>query len=148
MIEQTTFCVFEKVNGVCRCVRGGCGREVRGTDDCASIYAQCRGTGPGIIQKAANLAKATAEHVATGAKTVSDEEAARRSAICLGCNLFVKENGSGYCAHKSCGCQTVGVKEFMAKQRWEESKCPHPAGDKWRMTDEQLAECGHPEVTE
>lgn len=145
-----TECVFEidRDPAYVRCVRGGCDRRMHRQPgvELDRYHAPCRGEGPGIVAKAKNFAKAAAEHVATGAKIVSDEEADRRSAICLGCNLFVKQNGTGYCSHKQCGCQTVGEKEFLAKRKWADSKCPHPTGDRWRMTDEQLAACGHPEV--
>jgi hypothetical protein len=145
-----TYCVFEpdpSDSSYLRCTRGGCNQRLKRVPNVPldRYHARCRGDGPGIVQKAANLAKATAKHVATGAKTVSDEVALRRSSICEGCNLFVKQNGSGYCSHKTCGCQTVGAKEFMAKQRWADSVCPHPKGNNWAMTDEQLAACGHPD---
>lgn len=152
-------CVFEinpdKPTHV-RCVRGGCNRELRVVEGVPldRYHAACKGTGPGIAQKAVNFAKAAAKHVTSGMEMVSDQQAEKRSAICLGCNLFVQDPRhpdtgytqlGGYCCHKKCGCQTLSTKEFLAKQRWKDSKCPHPKGDKWQMTDEELNACGHPD---
>lgn len=144
------YCVFE-VDGddptYVRCVRGGCDNKLPRQEglELSQYHATCRGEGPGIIQKAANFAKAAAAHVATGAQTVSDEIAARRAEICRGCELFAIVGDGGYCSHKSCGCETTNTEKFAAKQKWAESACPSPKGDKWRMTDEELTAVGHPE---
>lgn len=111
-----TKCVFEVVpenSERVRCVRGGCGREMWAVpgQPLDRYHAPCSGTGPGMLAKAKNFAKAASEHVATGMKTVSDEVAARRAEICLGCELFVivdvaespmSVRRGGYCSHKSC----------------------------------------------
>lgn len=149
MEQEIRECVFEAIDGYCSCVRGGCGRKIRqrrSDFDCATLRAVCRGTGPNTIQKAVNFAKAAAEHVATGLQLVDDAEVARRFGICIECELYKKvTEESGYCTHGKCGCNVKNnADDFMNKARWAEQQCPHPKGNKWSMTDEQLAECGHP----
>jgi hypothetical protein len=74
-------------------------------------------SGPGLWQKAANLAGAVMQHVATGMQQASSEVAAERLAIC-------RTNVCGYygvgdrCLHSGCGCF------LTVKTGWADSSCP------------------------
>jgi hypothetical protein len=70
--------------------------------------------GPGFWGKAAGFAAAAISHVAAGCPTVSDEEKARRLAICGACENFDAEHGS--C--RICGCA------MKLKASWALEKCP------------------------
>lgn len=71
-----------------------------------------------LIQKAKNFAASVAKHVAAGMPQASDEEVARRFAICQGCEHF---DGK---ACKKCGCPVVREKKFISKLSWANEKCP------------------------
>ena len=69
---------------------------------------------PSVPQRVWNLAKAVAEFVADGCKTVSAEEYAARLAVCDTCD---RRKGV-WCKHRKCGCNRL----IKAKGRaW---KCP------------------------
>lgn len=73
---------------------------------------------PGIIRKAANLAKAAVKHVATGSKKLAADEVAARLAVCESnvCEKF--DPATVRCFHKKCGC-------FLKdKARWRSEDCP------------------------
>lgn len=72
--------------------------------------------GPGLLQKAANLGKAVARHVADGGKHVNDEVYLARLAICADCPSFDPERTS--CKQKTCGCRVKN------KARWRSENCP------------------------
>ena len=71
-----------------------------------------------LLQKAANFAASAARHVAAGAPQASDEEVARRFAICEGCEHF---DGK---ACRQCGCPVVREKKFLSKLSWAGESCP------------------------
>ncbi len=70
------------------------------------------------MQKAANFAAAAAKHIAAGAPLASDEEVARRFAICHGCEFY---DGT---ACKKCGCPVKREKAFLSKLSWADQSCP------------------------
>lgn len=71
-----------------------------------------------VWQKAKNFAKASAQHVASGAPKCSDEQIAERFAICQTCE-FLKD---GAC--EKCGCPVVREKKFISKLSWADQGCP------------------------
>lgn len=73
---------------------------------------------PSLIQKAMNFAAAAAKHVAAGAPMASDEEVARRFAICQGCEFF---DGKA-CAQ--CGCPVNRERAYLSKLSWADQSCP------------------------
>jgi hypothetical protein len=74
--------------------------------------------GPSLLQKAANFAAASAKHVAAGMPQASEEEVARRFAICQTCEHF---DGR---ACRKCGCPVVREKKFLSKLSWANESCP------------------------
>jgi hypothetical protein len=74
--------------------------------------------GVSLLQKAANFAASAARHVAAGMPQASEEEVARRFAICEGCEHF---DGR---ACKQCGCPVVRQKQFLSKLSWANESCP------------------------
>lgn len=85
-------------------------------------------SGPGLIRKASNYAKATAKHIAAGRPKATDDQVAARFRVCQQCPLFLAVgDGSkkGRCTHVECGCSlnTVGLKG-KNKLRWADQVCP------------------------
>ena len=74
--------------------------------------------GPSLLQKAANFAASAAAHVAAGMPRASEEEVARRFAICQACELF-----DGRACTK-CGCPVVRERQFVSKLSWANERCP------------------------
>lgn len=74
--------------------------------------------GPSFVQKAANFATAAAQHIAAGAPMASDEEVARRFAICQGCQFY---DGK---ACSKCGCPVVRERKYLSKLSWADQSCP------------------------
>ena len=72
----------------------------------------------GWLEKAKNFAVASAQHVAAGMPTCSDEEIIRRHDICMGCEFF-KDNSCG-----KCGCPISRDKKFISKLAWADQSCP------------------------
>lgn len=72
--------------------------------------------GPSFLQKAVNFAGAAAKHVMCGSRSVPDEVAEQRLAICKECEFFSAEDVT--CRHKKCGCKMV------IKATWADQKCP------------------------
>lgn len=104
----------------CVCVDGVCGvckRACRGV-------ARCDGGGsgshrpPSTLEKAKNFAASAARHVAAGMPMATDDEVARRFAICQQCEHF-----DGKACGK-CGCPIVREKRFVSKLSWANEKCP------------------------
>jgi len=60
----------------------------------------------------------TVTHVAAGMPRASEEEVARRFAICQGCEFF---DGK---ACTKCGCPVVREKQFVSKLSWANERCP------------------------
>lgn len=73
---------------------------------------------PSLLTKAANFAKAAVKHVAAGAPMASEDEIARRHAICASCEFFT---GTA-CA--KCGCAVVREKQYLSKLSWADQSCP------------------------
>lgn len=71
-----------------------------------------------LVQKARNFATSAARHVAAGMPQASEEEVARRFAICEGCEHF---DGK---ACRQCGCPVVREKKFLSKLSWANESCP------------------------
>lgn len=73
---------------------------------------------PSLLTKAANFAAAAAKHVAAGAPMASDEEVARRFAICQGCEFY---DGK---ACSKCGCPVNRERAYLSKLSWADQSCP------------------------
>lgn len=71
-----------------------------------------------LLQKAQSFAASAARHVAAGLPHASDEEVARRFAICQACEHF---DGK---ACRQCGCPVVRERKFVSKLSWAHEKCP------------------------
>jgi cytochrome c553 len=71
-----------------------------------------------LLQKAANFAASAAAHVAAGMPQASEDEVARRFAICEGCEHFDGQ------ACRQCGCPVVREKKFLSKLSWAGESCP------------------------
>jgi hypothetical protein len=71
-----------------------------------------------LLQKAANFAASAAAHVAAGMPQASEEEVARRFAVCEGCKHFDGQ------ACRQCGCPVVREKKFFSKLSWAGESCP------------------------
>lgn len=67
---------------------------------------------PSLLQRAANLAAATVQHVAAGFPQTAPDLAAERLAICRACDKF----RDGTC--RLCGCN------MAVKVTWREQRCP------------------------
>lgn len=74
--------------------------------------------GPSLLQKAKNFTTSAAKHIAAGMPMASEEEIARRFAICQACE-FLKD---GACT--KCGCPVVRQKKFLSKLSWADQSCP------------------------
>jgi hypothetical protein len=70
------------------------------------------------LEKAKNFAVASAQHVAAGMPTCSDEEIIRRHDICMGCEFFKDSTCS------KCGCPIKRDREFISKLAWADQSCP------------------------
>lgn len=86
-------------------------------DETHEAYPRAK-PGPSFFQKAVNFAAAAAKHVAAGAPMASDEEIARRFAICQGCEFF---DGKA-CA--KCGCPVNRERAYLSKLSWADQSCP------------------------
>jgi hypothetical protein len=71
-----------------------------------------------MLQKVRNFASSAAKHVAAGMPQATEEEVARRFAICQGCEHF---DGK---ACRQCGCPVVREKKFLSKLSWANESCP------------------------
>ena len=69
-------------------------------------------------QKLKNFTKSAVKHLASGAQLCTEEEVARRHAICQTCE-FLKD---GAC--RKCGCPVVREKKFISKLSWANESCP------------------------
>jgi len=96
-------------------------------DEMHPAYPRAR-SGPSLAQKAVNFAIAAAKHVAAGAPMASDEEVARRFAICQQCQHF---DGK---ACDRCGCPVVRERQYVSKLSWSDQSCPV---GKWGPEDTQ-----------
>lgn len=103
-----------KRDGVYVCL--ACLRPV--SDQARPHLGLCGCTGATPAQKAVNFAKSAARHVAAGLPQASEEEVARRFAICQGCEHY---DGR---ACKQCGCPVVRERKFLSKLSWAGESCP------------------------
>jgi hypothetical protein len=92
-------------------------------DKALAVYLAMQGvkrpaSSPAFIAKAANFAKAAVKHVAAGAPMASEDEIARRHAICASCEFFT---GTA-CA--KCGCAVIREKQYLSKLSWADQSCP------------------------
>lgn len=81
---------------------------------------------PGLFRRGVNFAKAAVHHVATGRQKASEKVVAERFGICQECPLYIpKDESSGMCSHKSCGCnvKAVGL-DGLNKLSWADQRCP------------------------
>ena len=112
MIEE---CSFDAVGDylVCRV----CGKRAKpaGGNIPRSL---CGNRGLTLARKARNFAASAAKHVAAGMPQASEEEVARRFAICRTCEHF---DGR---ACRQCGCPVVREKKFVSKLSWAGESCP------------------------
>lgn len=84
------------------------------TDFCKTCPIMQKTGFPTLAERLANLAKASAKHLASGLKSANSEEVERRKSICEGCDQYDKEKG--LC--NKCGC-------FLnIKTLWATSVCP------------------------
>lgn len=87
-------------------------------DETHPAYPRHPKPGVSLLQKAANFAASAAKHIAAGATQASEEEVARRFAICQLCEHY---DGK---ACRQCGCPVVREKKFLSKLSWANEKCP------------------------
>lgn len=92
---------------------------------------------PSFVKKVVSFTKAVAKHVATGMKNVSDEEYARRLAICDTCQACDKTIEQWQC--RECGCYLREGDVRPGKARWADQKCPLK---KWGEVEIKKGGCG------
>ncbi len=73
---------------------------------------------PSFIEKMKNFARASVDHVKSGAKLASDSTIQNRYNECLRCEFFIKESCS------KCGCPIFAHKKYISKLSWAEQSCP------------------------
>jgi hypothetical protein len=73
---------------------------------------------PSFLTKVRNFGASAAKHVAAGMPQASEDEVARRFAICETCEHF---DGK---ACRLCGCPVVRQKQFLSKLSWAGESCP------------------------
>jgi hypothetical protein len=78
--------------------------------------AQAGAEPPGVLQKAANLAKAIVTHAVAGFPERSDEDTEAVLAICRTCEF--NPTGAEHPSCSKCGCN------MNIKARWKDQKCP------------------------
>lgn len=87
-------------------------------DETHASYPREPKVGVSMVRKAVNFAAAAARHLAAGAPMASEEEVARRFAICQGC-----EHYNGKSCNK-CGCPVNRERAYMSKLSWSDQSCP------------------------
>ena len=112
-------CKFEYSDEKQAWVCSVCGRIVQAPKENV-VHADCK-RGANFIQKAVHYATAVVTHIATGAKTRTDEEVEQLLAICQQCEKY--NALKGYC--RVCGCKCNNLKNaFLNKLRMESQHCP------------------------
>lgn len=89
--------------------------------DAKIITGEC---GPNLLQRSTNFVVAGAKHLATGAKTVSQEIIDQRFAICQACPGGFYDAERERCIHKRCGCGVTSKKGLLQKLSWADQACP------------------------
>lgn len=110
-------CSFQRAGLVLTCTK--CRFSISGVVE--PVHRKCdspSSLSPSLAQKAVNFAAAAAKHVAAGAPMASDEEVARRYAICQGCEHY---DGKA-CA--KCGCPVNRERAYLSKLSWADQSCP------------------------
>lgn len=102
--------------GDCKGVFLGVGEPCRGAF-CKERFGVAAG-GPRLLEKVANFAVAAAGHIAAGVPMASDDEIARRYAICAQCEFLVNDS----CA--KCGCGVSRIRGYVSKLSWADQECP------------------------
>lgn len=78
------------------------------------------GKTPGIVQRAANAAKAFVRSAATGFKQTPPDILAHRQALCEACEFHRKDKG--ICIHPKCGC--LLKRGLLTKLQVLSERCP------------------------
>lgn len=73
---------------------------------------------PTFLRKVQNFAGSVVSHVKAGMPRASEEEVARRFAICQTCPFLVDQT----CV--KCGCPVIREKRFISKLSWANENCP------------------------
>jgi hypothetical protein len=82
---------------------------------------------PPLGRRIANFSKAAIGHALRGAPNCSDEEIARRHAICQACELYRPDRDRpdvGTCTHETCGCGIYREVWYLSKLAWADQSCP------------------------
>src|SRR5690606_38884503 len=95
--------------------------------------------GPGLVQKATNLAKATVRHTISGFKDVPTETQEARYAICQACPSQCYKPKSDSCT--LCGCI------MKTKTAWSTASCPAGHWSRWKKGDEPPQLPPGPDIT-
>lgn len=82
-------------------------------------FRECRPP-PSLAKRTANLAMATARHIANRGKRCSQDEIDHRFSICQSCELLV----DGVCSHPRCGCGISAKRQIVSKLSWKSERCP------------------------
>lgn len=96
-----------------------CGRMLK-VPKTNTVHAVCVRK-PSLARQAINYTKAVVKHIATGAKTCTDEEVEERLKICQSCDFFNLDKQ--YCKLCGCNCNT-SKSPFVNKLRMQSQKCP------------------------
>lgn len=119
-----------------------CGKQYSAEADVIAAGATKARVRPTYLQKAANFARESAAHVATGARLVDDTTRAWRLSQCESCELFdaVKRN----CTHPRCGCSMKKERAVIDALGWASKRCPIGRWDnpppRWITTADLIAE--------
>lgn len=73
---------------------------------------------PSFLDRIKNFAKATVDHISSGAKLASDDAIEQRYNTCKKCDFFINETCS------QCGCPIFAAKKYVSKLSWAEQECP------------------------
>ena len=109
---MTKYCDFRIVDNIAKCSM--CGFSMPATSQ--RILRHCDSVS--LLEKARNFTSAAIRHAAAGLPMASDEEIARRHAICVGCEFY---DGK---ACVKCGCPVKREKAYLSKLSWADQACP------------------------
>lgn len=87
-------------------------------DETHEAYPRSAKPGASLATKIVTFTAAAARHIAAGLPNASDDEVARRFAICQACEHF-----DGKACHQ-CGCPIKRERRFISKLSWAGEKCP------------------------
>jgi hypothetical protein len=86
------------------------------------------GSVPTLLRRAANFARAGAQHVLSGSKYVDDATRQWRLEQCLACTQFYDPEKET-CTHPRCGCGIKKQRGIIDKLGWASQRCPI---DRWK----------------